>query len=51
MSMLNINMQRGNHSLEWDATNTLGNKVSSGVYIYTIDDGITRVVKKMILNK
>ena len=50
-SMLNINMQRGNHSLEWDATNTFGNKVSSGVYIYTIDDGITRVVKKMILNK
>ena len=50
-SILNGNMQRGNHSLEWDATNTFGNKVSSGVYIYTIDDGITRVVNKMILNK
>ena len=50
-SLLNENMQRGNHSLEWDATNTFGNIVASGVYIYTIDDGITRVAKKMILNK
>jgi hypothetical protein len=41
----------GYHSTMWNATNDLGYSVSAGVYIYTIQAGQYRDVKKMILLK
>jgi hypothetical protein len=38
-------------SINWDATNDLGEPVSAGVYIYTIEAGTFRQTRKMILLK
>jgi predicted outer membrane repeat protein len=41
----------GYKSLQWNATNTKGQMVSAGLYIYTIQAGQFRDTKKMILLK
>ena len=41
----------GYKSIQWDATNNLGQPVSAGVYLYTIEAGEFRQTKKMILLK
>ena len=41
----------GYHSLQWDATNDVGESVSAGMYIYTIQAGKYRSTKKMVLLK
>lgn len=41
----------GYHSLQWDATNDIGESVSAGMYIYTIQAGDYRATKKMVLLK
>ena len=41
----------GYHSMMWNATNDIGSHVSAGVYIYTIQAGDYRDVRKMILLK
>lgn len=42
-------LEAGYHNLEWDSTNNLGYKVSSGVYFYQLKSEKYNVVKKMIL--
>jgi len=41
----------GLHSIHWDATNNVGQSVSAGVYLYSIQAGDFRQTKKMILLK
>jgi len=41
----------GFKSIQWDATNNYGNKVSAGVYIYSIETENFNKNKKMILLK
>ena len=41
----------GNNSVNWDSTNKHGQKVSAGVYLYSIESGDFRQTKKMILLK
>ena len=41
----------GFRSVKWDATNNLGQPVSAGMYIYTIQAGEFRQTKKMVLLK
>ncbi len=41
----------GNHSIVWDATNNSGNKVASGMYIYTIKVGDGQAHRRMMLLK
>jgi arabinogalactan endo-1,4-beta-galactosidase len=50
-SLFNKNQSRGIHSVHWDGTNNLGENMSAGMYIYTIqmDESITS--KKMIMLK
>ena len=49
---LKTNTQKaGYKSIEWNATNNLGENVSAGMYIYTIQAGDFRASKKMILLK
>ena len=41
----------GYRSIHWDATNDLGQAVSAGMYIYTIQAGQFRQTRKMVLLK
>jgi len=44
-------MNAGYYSITWNATNSLGDPVSAGMYFYTIQAGEYRVTKKMLLLK
>ena len=50
-SLFNNKQTSGYHSLRWDATNDIGESVSAGMYIYTIQAGEYRSTKKMVLLK
>jgi len=50
-SLFNNKQTSGYHSLEWNATNDIGEGVSAGMYIYTIQAGEYRATKKMVLLK
>lgn len=41
----------GKHTVEWDATNQYGQKVSSGIYFYSVRTDFQTQTKKMILVK
>ena len=44
-------LNAGFKSIQWDATNDYGKKVSAGVYLYSIEAGKFRQTKKMVLLK
>jgi len=50
-SLVNDNYNSGNYSIQWDATNDLGNKVSSRIYLYRIQTTKFTQVHKMLLLK
>ena len=50
-SLVNSQQTAGYRSIQWNATNNLGEPVSAGMYIYTIQAGEFRQVKKMVLLK
>ena len=50
-SLVNSKQTAGYRSIQWDATNNLGEPVSAGMYIYMIQAGEYRKTKKMVLLK
>ena len=50
-TLVNKNQVDGFRSVKWDATNNLGQPVSAGMYIYTIQAGEFRQTRKMVLLK
>lgn len=50
-TLINQEMVSGNHSIDWNADNNLGIKVSTGMYIYRITAGNFVSTKKMVLIK
>ena len=50
-SLVNKNQAAGYRSVHWNATNDLGQSVSAGMYIYTIQAGEFRQNRKMVLLK
>ena len=50
-SLINNKQPAGYHSIKWDATNNLGEPVSAGMYIYTLQAGKYKQTKKMVLLK
>jgi hypothetical protein len=50
-SLVKSRQTAGYRSVQWDATNNLGEPVSAGMYIYTIQSGKFRQTKKMVLLK
>jgi hypothetical protein len=50
-SLVNSHQSAGYRSIQWDATNNLGEPVSAGMYIYMIQAGDFRQTKKMVLLK
>ena len=50
-TLINQTQNSGYRSVIWDATNDLGQPVSAGIYLYTIQAGDFRQTKKMVLLK
>ena len=50
-TLVNSSQTAGYKSMRWKATNNLGQPVSAGMYIYTIQAGEFRKTKKMVLLK
>ena len=50
-NLVNTKQSSGYKSVQWNATDNLGQPVSAGVYLYTIEAGEFRQTKKMILLK
>ena len=50
-TLVNGSQTAGYKSIQWDATNNLGDPVSAGLYIYAIQVGEFRQTKKMVLLK
>jgi hypothetical protein len=50
-TLIDGNMSEGYHTVTWNSTNNLGNKLSSGIYFYRITAGSFVQVNKMILMK
>jgi hypothetical protein len=50
-SLVNRQQTAGYRSIQWNATNNLGEPVSAGMYIYMIQAGEFRQVRKMVLLK
>ena len=50
-TLINAQQRSGYHTLNWDATNNFGGKVSAGMYIYTIQAWEFSQANKMVLLK
>ena len=50
-TLVNGSQTAGYKSIQWNATNDLGQPVSAGMYIYTIQAGEFRQTRKMVLLK
>ena len=50
-TLVNENVSAGYHFVQWDGTNETGSPVAAGVYIYSLNSGSFRAIKKMILLK
>ena len=50
-TLLNDEQTAGYRSIQWNATNDLGQTVAAGMYLYTIQAGDFRQTKKMVLLK
>ena len=50
-TIVNEVQNAGNQSIIWDGTNSSGNRVSSGTYIYQIEAGDYHNIKQMVLLK
>ena len=51
LTLVSQTQYAGTKSYQWNATNNLGEPVSVGMYIYTIQAGKFRQTKKMVLLK
>ena len=50
-NLVSANQSSGYKSVQWNATNNQGQSVSAGVYLYSIEAGVFRQTKKMVLLK
>ena len=50
-TLVNSSQTAGYKSIQWNATNNIGQPVSAGLYLYTIQAGDFRQTKKMVLLK
>jgi flagellar hook assembly protein FlgD len=48
---VNATQEAGSQNVQWDGTNDVGAKVSSGIYIYRLEANDFVQAKKMILMK
>ena len=50
-NLVSSQQRAGYKSIQWNATNNIGQPVSAGLYLYTIEAGEFRQTKKMVLLK
>jgi len=50
-TLVNENLDRGEHRIVWNGMDNKGKRVSSGLYFYRLESGKTIQVKKMVLMK
>ena len=50
-TLVDMDQKAGYRSIQWNATNNNGSRVSAGMYLYMIQAGEFRQTKKMILLK
>ena len=50
-NLMNNKQFAGYHSIGWDAKNDMGERVAAGMYIYSIQAGMFKATKKMVLLK
>jgi hypothetical protein len=50
-TVIDTDMPAGNYEVKWDATDRMGKKVATGMYIYKLTAGSFSSVKKMLLVK
>ena len=50
-TLVNSSQTAGYKSIQWNATNDEGKPVAAGLYLYTIQAGQFRQVRKMVLLK
>jgi len=50
-NLVSSQQRAGYKSIQWNATNNIGQPVSAGLYLYTIQTGKFRQTKKMVLLK
>jgi methionine-rich copper-binding protein CopC len=50
-TLLDRTLSPGNYEIDWDATNNTGQKVSGGIYYYTLEVGDFKETRKMVLLK
>jgi hypothetical protein len=50
-TLVDENMERGLHKIEWNGTDHSGNRVASGMYFYSLTIKSSRTIKKMMLIK
>ncbi|MGE5458615.1 MAG: T9SS type A sorting domain-containing protein, partial [Methanococcaceae archaeon] len=50
-TLVDTNQQSGNYSVIWNGVNDLGQKISSGIYFYSLSSNEMTETKKMILLK
>jgi hypothetical protein len=48
-TLINTFQSAGHHQVTWNGTHNLGKKVSSGIYLYQLQIGDNKEIKKMIL--
>lgn len=51
MTLVNNRLEAGYHQVRWNGENRLGEKVASGVYIYTLQSGNNSMSRKLLLIK
>jgi hypothetical protein len=50
-TLINQELSAGYYQLNWSGTDNSGNKVASGIYIYTLKAGSKRLTSKMLFTK
>jgi len=45
------NLEKGTHNILWDGTDSKGETVSSGIYLYSLSNGKSNQIKRMVLMK
>ena len=50
-TLIDCNLEKGDHSIIWDGTDNAGNSVSSGIYLYKLKSKENQQTNRMLLLK
>jgi len=50
-TLVDGNVDAGEHNIHWDGTNLSGNKVTSGIYFFKLETGKGSVISKVVVSR